>query len=326
YDINNTVVVEKTVGKDFKILNLTDIQFNDTLDIGKRKMTEKTIADLIAKENPDLITITGDLVWASINRQSIKDIIKIMESYKILWAPVFGNHDGDGNSDFNWFADRLCDENLQYCLFKRGPSNIGGLGNYIVNIVEAGKIVESLVLLDSGASRSYANVDESQFFYDIVDGKQKQVGHNYDFLKPGQIEWYEWAIKGANAFNNNGKNVDSTLLFHIALVEFYYAYNEWRDGGFDPLIGFGEKNEDVCCPKINSGMYKKVVELGSTKNIVVGHDHNNNFSVLTKDGVRLSYGLKTGDRCYNKAHLNGGSVLIVDGNGVRSFAHSNIAE
>ena len=56
-------------------------------------------------------------------------------------------------------------------------------------------------------------------------------------------------------------------------------------------------------------------ELGSTENVVVGHDHVNNYSVLYK-GIRLTYALKTGDRCYADADLNGGTLLTVTKDGV----------
>lgn len=65
YDINDTVVLEKKENKDFKILVITDLQFNDALDLcGKADNVYETIDTLVTKQKPDLIVITGDLVWA----------------------------------------------------------------------------------------------------------------------------------------------------------------------------------------------------------------------------------------------------------------------
>lgn len=82
-------------------------------------------------------------------------------------------------------------------------------------------------------------------------------------------------------------------------------------------MGFGEKRETVCCPSVNSGFFQVIKDLDSTKNVIVGHDHINCYSVLY-EGVRLTYGLKTGDRCYANDDLNGGTLLTITDNGVKT--------
>lgn len=326
YRLEDTVVIQKDPNKDFKILNLTDIQYNDTLDIGNRKYTEKTIKTLIEQEKPDLITLTGDQVWAAFQKQSQKDLIELIDSYGIPWAPVFGNHDGEGNADKNWLADRYIES--KNCLFKKGPNNIGGVGNYIINIMEGDKIVQSLIMMDSGSWRGYDGIPEERKMTEKAidpdtqewimndDGSVKidAFGTGYEFLAESQIEWYKWAIKGAQKVNG-GEMPESIAFFHIAIPEFYTAYIRWKESGYDSEMGFGEKREEVCCPSINSGFFNAVKELGSTKNIVVGHDHVNNYSVMY-EGVRLTYGLKTGDRCYADEDLNGGTVLTITKSGI----------
>lgn len=328
YRLEDTFVIQKESGKDFKILNLTDIQYNDTLDIAQRGYTEETIRTLIEQEKPDLITMTGDQVWAAFQKQSQKDLIKFMDSFGIPWAPVFGNHDGEGNADKNWLADRYLES--EYCLFKKGPNNIGGVGNYIINIMEGDKIVQSLIMMDSGSSRSYDNMpEERQMIADKLDNDtqeyilnadgthvQDKFGTGYEFISESQIAWYKWAIQGAKEANG-GETPESIAFFHIALPEYYLAYLQWKDSGYDPEMGFGEKREQVCCPMVNTGLFAVMQELGSTKNVVVGHDHVNSYSVLY-EGIRLTYGLKTGDRCYADHDLNGGTVITITGNGVQT--------
>lgn len=328
YRLENTATLQKEPGKDFKILNLADIQYNDVMDTFERSYTEETIRTLIEQEKPDLITLTGDQVWAAFQKQSQKDLIKLIDSFGIPWAPVFGNHDGEGNADKNWLADRYME--AENCLFKKGPNNIGGVGNYIVNIMEGDKIVQSLIMIDSGTSRNYSAIAEEQKMYEKAinhetqeyilndDGSVKTdaFGTSYDFISESQIAWYKWAVEGA-AKINGGKAPESIAFFHIALPEFYNAYIQWKDSGYDSKIGFGEKRENVCCPSVNTGMFDVMKELGSTKNVVVGHDHINNYSVLY-EGIRLTYGLKTGDRCYANDDLNGGTVLTITDNGVKT--------
>lgn len=328
YRLEDTFVIQKEPGKDFKILNLTDIQYNDLLDIGQRKYTEETIRTLIEQEKPDLITMTGDQVWAAFQKQSQKDLIQFMDSFGIPWAPVFGNHDGEGNADKNWLADRYLES--EYCLFKKGPNNIGGVGNYVINIMEGDKIVQSLIMMDAGSSRSYDGMpEERQMIADALDNdtqeyilnddgtrKQEAFGTGYEFISESQVAWYKWAVEGAKKVNG-GEMPESIAFFHIALPEFYLAYLQWKDSGYAPETGFGEKREQVCCPKVNSGMFAAIQELGSTKNVIVGHDHVNSYSVMY-EGIRLTYALKTGDRCYADDDLNGGTVLTITDNGVQT--------
>lgn len=339
YCLEDTQVIQKEQGKDFKILNLADIQYSDVKDIGKRSYTEETIKTLIEQEKPDLILMTGDQTWTATQRSSIKSLIKFMDSFKIPWAPVFGNHDGEGNADKNWLADRY--EESEYCLFKKGPNNIGGVGNYIINIMEGDKIVESIIMMDSGVWRNYPDEREHFMYSDALkddyegeeksknykeyklndDGtrQQAQYGTGYEFIAESQIAWYKWAIEGA-AKINGGTAPESTAVFHIALPEYHEAYLQWLDSGFNPDMGFGEMREQVCCPKINSGLFDVMKELGSTKNVLVGHDHINTFSVMY-EGIRLTYGLKTGDRCYINDDLNGGTVLTLTDKGITNVEH-----
>ncbi|MEG1963467.1 MAG: metallophosphoesterase [Clostridia bacterium] len=288
YKIEDTFVLEKKEGEEFKILNLTDVQFSDTLDVGNTKIAYSTIDLMVAEQKPNLITITGDSVWTMSTRKSMVKFVKHMDSYGIPWAPVFGNHDREGNIDLNYIADMF--EKAEHCLFKKGAIGLSGVGNYIINIVENGKIAQSLIMLDSHAS--------------TIDG--------YDFIKYDQIEWYKWAVAGATKYNNNGKIAESTLFFHIPLPEFKDAYEYWESTGFDKNIGFGKNNEDVCCSKHNTGFFEIIKNLGSTKNIVVGHDHVNNSSIMYQ-GVRLTYSTKTGDRCYwvKDGSMNGGTLLTL---------------
>ena len=63
---------------------------------------------------------------------------------------------------------------------------------------------------------------------------------------------------------------------------------------------------------ITSGLFDKIAELGSTTHIFVGHDHINSLSV-TYDGVRLTYGLKTGPTCYFEEEMQGATLITITG-------------
>lgn len=324
FSMEDCVVVEKQPGKDFVVLNLTDVQYNDFLDVGKRKFTEDTITQVIHEVQPDLITLTGDQVWAAFTKNSVKDFIKFMDSFQIPWAPVNGNHDGEGNVDLNWIADRY--EESEYCVFRKGPNNIGGIGNYVINVMENGVIVHSLIMMDSGASRNYSalsdedaitsyQLDENFELSKDADGNYvpRKIGHDYEFLSLAQIAWYQWNLDGIARYNaaKDAAMPESSLFIHIPLPEYYTAYVEYLLSGRDESYGaFGALREDVCCPKINSGMFDALLEKGSTKYVFAGHDHTNDLSLVYK-GIRLTYALKTGDRCSMAEGVNGGTVITV---------------
>ncbi len=51
---------------------------------------------MIKRENPDLIIVTGDQVLTKWNDIATQQFADFMDSFKIPWAPVFGNHDMEG--------------------------------------------------------------------------------------------------------------------------------------------------------------------------------------------------------------------------------------
>ncbi|MEG0546068.1 MAG: metallophosphoesterase family protein [Oscillospiraceae bacterium] len=290
YTDDYAVSIEKSPNKDFKILVLSDIQLSDLLDsFGQSKMTYDTIEKLITGQKPDLIVLTGDTVWLPFTKFSTLDIVKFLDSFKIPWAPINGNHDPEGTTNINWICDQYV--NSEYCIFKKGPSNIGGIGNYIINIKENDKTIQTLFMLDSHSMRQYE------------DKK------GYDFIYESQMSWYKWAVNGIKELNDN-QTVPSMVFQHIPLPEYKTAYEMWEKSGFDEKIGFGKKNEGECCPPVNSGFFNVLKDMESTKYVFSGHDHVNSYSVLY-DGIRLSYGLKTGDRCYNDDTLNGGTLITI---------------
>lgn len=335
YSIENTFTIQKTPGEDFVVLNLTDIQYNDFFDIIGRKYTENTIKELVERVKPDLITMTGDQIWAPFVKYSVDDLIEFMDGFKIPWAPINGNHDGEGNMDLNAIAEKY--EESEYCIFKKGPANIGGVGNYVINVMEGDVIVESLIMMDSGAGADFSDMPEEDKMYGWEldsafllkrddEGKliKRQIGHDYDYIKPAQIEWYRWCVRGAAEYNagKGAEAPESALFIHIALPEYYYAYCDYLlDGQSEKYGFFGKMREDVCCSKKNSGMFDAILEEGSTKFVFAGHDHVNDFSLIYK-GVRLTYALKTGDRCYADDDVNGGTVFTIGQN--RTVAHEYV--
>ena len=299
------VRMDKKPDKDFVILNVTDLQMMSDEAIGRiGAQVKATIDKLVEETKPDLITVTGDNAWRLL---AYNETIRMLDSYGIPWAPVMGNHDGQGCPGEFWCAYNFY--KAKNCLFKFGPKDMG-YGNYIIHIYENGAIVHTLFMMDT-----HSDLDDGG----NINGAK---GSGYDHLWENQMEWYTWAVNGTNALA--GHPVESTVYFHIPLCEYNDAWDmATEDGKFKAEYAdtcFGDKGESVCCPPANNGFFNLMLRLGSTKNVVVGHDHVNSYSVVYK-GIRLTYGLKTGEACYWEPGRSGGTTVTVGDGGVATVAH-----
>ena len=295
------VSLEKQPDKDFVVLNFTDVQLTDIEAYGKYgEIAEGTMDRLITELKPDLITLTGDNAWGAL---AYLKLINFVDSYGIPWAAVMGNHDGQNLVSEFWAAYRMA--NAKNSVFDYGPKDMG-YGNYIINVTENGKTVHTLFMMDTHSNAP---------------------GGGYDQLWPNQISWYKWAVKGI-AEENGGNVVQSTVFFHIPVNEYADAWAEAWDAEnktYRPEYAdtsFGRNDEGVCSPRPDNrnGFFDVCRELGSTKDMIAGHDHINCSSILYK-GIRLSYGYKTGSGCYSTPDMNGGSTLSIASDGTTLFEH-----
>lgn len=299
FDISKIQTVEKK-RDDFKILMFTDTQLWSNPK--KNKECYEQMDALVKKTQPDLITLPGDNLSALASRFSIDNFIKHMDSYKIPWAPVYGNHDNEiPTNSLNWQGDKY--EASKYCLFKKGPSNLYGCGNYVINITEGNKPVYSVYMLDNGRYLKYD------------DGNTKEIYMGYE-----QIAWYKWNVLGIN--KAAGYTVPSMTFSHFAQPEFKEAIEKYGIKGKDDSYTIPKEYGSGYCQylpgvaPIKSGFVDKCKELGSTKYIFCGHDHENNASV-TADGITYTYGLKTGPSPvpWNYAKETGGTLITIKGEG-----------
>lgn len=297
FDIGKIQTVEKKPGEPFDILLLTDIQLWTNPADNKRAFEQ--IEELVEKTKPDLMISMGDNVSGVTSRFLVNRLIKNLDSFKIPWAVVFGNHDNEiPMTTLNWQGDKY--EESEYCLFEKGPSNLYGYGNYVVNITEQGKPIQSLFLFDNGRYTEYE------------DGSNKEIYMGYE-----QIAWYEWNVKGIQ--ETAGGIVPSMVFSHFAQPEFREAIEKHgvsvgQDGGYTipEEFGFGQCQYLPGAAPVKSGFFDKCKELGSTGYIFCGHDHENDASV-TYEGITMTYGLKTGPspEPWNDAEQTGGTVISI---------------
>ena len=264
----------------FKVMQLTDIHIGaGFLSIKKDSMALNAVSSMISEEKPDLVVVSGDIAYpipfqagTFNNKNSARLFANLMEQLGVYWAPAFGNHDTESYSYFT--REDICDfytsGEFPHCLLQAGPEEVDGAGNYVVNIKNtAGKITQSLVLLDS----------QSYLGDRIIDG----IVMKYDRIHDNQVEWYKNQINALTE-ENGGETPKSLAFFHIPLIEYKDTENVKYYYG-----KVGEKDSGIFCPEENCGLFDAAAELGSTQGFFCGHDHLNNFSLDYK-GIRLTYG------------------------------------
>ena len=304
FKIEDTVILKKQAGKDFTVLNFSDTHFSDyDYRAWFAFEGEATMRRLVAETNPDLITLSGDLVCGDSTLYSIKRLTDLMESFGVPWAPVFGNHDDEGNCDLQYLADVM--RKGPHCILRKGPASMG-VGNYVVGIAEddgrgGEKLVEALVMMDSHHAACNAE----------------------------QVEWFAWAAQGLRRL---GGDVEITTMMHIPLAQYQYGFDEQWDGekktwksGSGAVGTCGEKG---CCARdadgvpVDNGLFAQIKKAGG-RYVFCGHDHLNNFS-LVYDGVRLTYMMKIGRASGFSPLLNGGTRIVVGSGGIVRISDESV--
>ena len=308
--IENQLVPEKdekgnwtfTTDEDFKVLQLTDVHIGGGfMSLKKDAMALNAVAAMVKAEQPDLVIATGDISYpvpfqagTFNNLESAKVFAALMEQLGVYWTLSFGNHDTEAYSYYDRAAisEFYSSEEFKYCLYTAGPDDVDGYGNQIINVKNSeGIITQSLYVFDS---HSYTDGDFLGIFW------------KYDNIHENQVQWYKENVIAYTEQNNallkeTGKeessDIKSAAFFHIPLTEQRDAWYEYRDAGYQDtenvklIYGLaGESGNVVFCGMHEDNLFETMVELGSTKAIFCGHDHDNNFSIDYK-GIRFTYGM-----------------------------------
>ena len=272
---------------DFKIVQFTDTHINQKdEDIS---LVLNVINNVLEAEQPNLVVFTGDIVTEDNPKNAYSKIAELLQSFNTPWVVVLGNHDDEHNSKRMEIANMLTQ--FPNCL-NAVSQDIFGCTNFVLP-VGTGKKQALLYFMDSNA---YSSLQAK------VDG--------YGWFDISQIQWYKQQSEFYTN-NNNGTPLPALAFFHIPLPE----YNEVWDN--PKLIKIGEKNEDVCAPAINTGMFAAMVEAGDVMGTFVGHDHVNDY-IGVKYDIALAYGRCSGARNAYGELPPGGRVIVLK-EGKRKF-------
>jgi len=263
-------------GDEVKIMQVTDLHLAYGIDDYDNK-TLQLIGDLAKSDDYDLIVITGDLTMSPIAPQLFPKIIKYMESLEIPWTFVFGNHE----TDFNTYAELLSTiKNTEYLYFKVGPELVdGGYGNFKIEFMKNNQVFYNAYFLDSKAEREIYTEEEGE----------------YDFLSEAQVAWYDDFA--------SADTKDSVVFMHIPLRQFIVSPDS------SSYVGIFREDK-VYAQGVDTGFYDAMVDSNVTKGVFVGHDHKNDFYILTSDNIMLAYGRATGFNGYGNLEKGGRHIEI----------------
>lgn len=273
-DFSNSSIQDVTINKDnLKILQLTDLHLTYGFDYLDRK-TYKLIDTIIKQEKPDLIVFTGDLVMSIYAKFLIKDFIKKVDTYNIPFTFTFGNHEMEYHT-MEQIVNSIKRVKTKNLIFHQGEKlsddNTHGYSNFKIKINLTNRSFY-IYMLDTKANRK-DNV--------LSDNK-------YDYLSLEQVDWFYRQAK-----LDDGKNL---VFMHIPLVE-YLDYE-------------GIPNETIWTQGKNTGLFSKLVEVGKTLGVFVGHDHTNEFEFY-KDNIMLAYGRNSGYNAYG-TNKKGGRIIMIN--------------
>lgn len=275
--------------KKFKVVQFTDlhIKYEDP----RSDIAFERIHQVINDEKPDMIVLTGDMIFSKPGKENLRNLLKAVASHNIPFSIVFGNHDDEQGVTREELI-KISDE-FPNSLTADEP-NLTGVGNYILPIKgSASKKTEALLYcFDSNA-------------YSTIEGVK-----GYGFINFDQINWY---LTKSAAFTkeNGGKPVPALAFFHIPLPEYAQAASS------EDAQLYGIRREVSCPPQLNTGMFTAMKQAGDVMGVFVGHDHNNDYAV-SWHGILLAYGRYSGgDTVYND--LSNGSRVIELTEGERSL-------
>lgn len=271
-------------GKDFKIVQFTDVHFK--LGVAASDTAIILINEVLDAEKPDFVVFTGDLAWAKPAKDCFDRVLQPVIDRKIPWAYVNGNHDDEQG----WTRTQIMDyiTTKPYCMASHGDKNLKGEGNYILELRSSNdkdEVSTLLYFMDSGA----------------YNDKHKGVGWSYDWFSNAQVDWYR-KQSAAYTAQNGGNPYRALAFFHIPLAEY-------------PIMSANKANlignykEAECNGKVNTGMFAAMLESGDVVGTFVGHDHDNDY-IGNYMGIALAYGrFSGGNTVYNNLGLNGCRII-----------------
>ncbi len=321
-------IVEVPEGRDIKILQLTDMQIIDLDGVratpGNSRYNQvygaffsnetskneyvrcwRYVEEAIQKSCPDLIVLTGDNIYGQTDDSGEvwERVVKTMDSYKIPWAVIWGNHDNESDKGVRWQIKQV--ENSEYGIIKQG--SVTGNSNYTIGLKQGGKIKRICYMLDTGGCNVYSNPGEGMNATNVdID-----IIHQGDGLEADQVNWMKTSYESISA--SLGEKLPSSYFLHIPPSEagdpFEKKYNV-KSYPFTPngIGDFGVAAEGVYGFK-TEGFWETAKATGCDT-MYLGHLHTMSTSI-SYNGIRVTFGLKVGTYDYHRSDMLGSTLTTL---------------
>lgn len=304
----------KRKNDDIRFLQLTDMQIIDASQRrtpdrlrqdeinawGKETVTGNCynhIKSLVKQTNPDLIFITGDIVYGQFDDSGevLKEFIDFMDSFEVPWTVVYGNHDNESKIGI----ERQCEfySNGKYCMFKRG--DVSGNSNFSIGISIGGELKKVMYMLDShGVLRKQALLPDQ---IDYMKQKALALKEKYGTVSEGFMAFHIPVDYYKKAAYSKGYATDDKKYFNIGVdVE-----------GIGDDFGFDYEAGGSCGYIATNSNFEEFLKLANIKGVFVGHNHNS-CACIEYGGIKWVYGLKTGQYDYHIGGQIGGTLITVE--------------
>ncbi|MUP37576.1 metallophosphoesterase family protein [Labilibaculum euxinus] len=265
----------------FKILQLTDTHYIAGNPESKRALNN--VNQMLDLEKPDLVIHTGDVIFGIPAERSLREILSPISERKIPFAVALGNHDEE--------YDKTRDEVSE--IINSMPYNINK------NIKGITGSTNCIITLNSSKEE---NIEWVFYLFDTNRKSTIDDIGGYGYINFDQIAWYRQQSQNFTKMNGD-EPIPSMAFFHIPIIEYKIAACD------DKTLLRGIRGEEVCSPKVNSGVFASMKEMGDIKAISVGHDHDCDYAAHWNN-MFLLYGRFSGcDTVYNNIKPNGARVF-----------------
>ena len=321
-------VIDVPGGKDITILQLSDLQTIELSGIRNDNrygqiynafytdgITDENIRvwryvkEAVEKSNPDLIVLIGDNIYGETDEDGSQwlELCKQMDSYKIPWLVIFGNHDNESAKGVRWQLEQI--GKTKYGVIKQG--NVTGNSNYTVGIRQDGEFKYTMYMLDTNGCKEYPFNPGEGIMSDNPDFKIIQQTQG---IYPDQMKWMR---ESNQKFIEVGIEVPALVFMHIPVSEAKDALRELYPDTCENLPFYADREGDTgvayevfydAC-YTDGAFWKLSKEIGVT-GMFFGHYHEVATSIVY-DNIRLSFGLKTSADAGHHRNLLGALAIVL---------------
>ncbi|KAJ5614291.1 hypothetical protein N7528_007945 [Penicillium herquei] len=303
----------------FQISVFEDLHFAE--DASKDNKTNGVMKYVLAKENPQLVVINGDLISGEAVKNSnsnnyLDQVVSPLVDEGYVWASTYGNHDSNPNLDPR---QDIYDQEKRYK---------NSLTQSLVDHSDAGITNYYLPVFSHGGSES-ATPALLLWFFDSKGGREptNRVSKRNSVTRPDWVDQsvVEWFIEtNANLSDKYGKTIPSLAFYHIPAD----AMRVYQDNGVDSHTSPGINGETVVQQGAGDTDYtgqdknfmKALLDTSGLMATFSGHDHENDWCFkwdgetvaqnLSGNGINMCYGRHTGYGGYGNAKRGGRQIML----------------